>query len=270
MFYPQVALRTFQNAAVLTEAYFADPFPITRAVLANQIAALSDAATALADGDGDAAFSALVGVIAQPWKISEAATVYLNRTYNQPYQDLLFPIVTVAPFVNLVAAAGVALKDVVEAAMTIDVIGLVNAIVDIPARILDGFLNGGYFEHSPGLVSPYDPQEWTLPGPLALLTDFIQGTAESIAPWSSTAPPIPEQSATDDDEESPTAVGDVPTVALEAGDAVTDGSAREPAEPEREDDVAAGDDDEDHPAAPVTDRGEPEQSDTGEQTVRAD
>lgn len=182
--YPQVIGRTLQNTASLSAMYFADPFPITRVIVANQTAALSDAVTALVNGDTETAVAALVGAITAPRKISEGASRYIQDTYNQPYQDLLLAVVAVAPLVNGLAAAGVAIKDVIDAALAFDLIGLANAVVNIPARIVDGVLNGGYAESWPGLISPYDDDE-VGPGPLAVAVHFDQGTAARIPRWSS-------------------------------------------------------------------------------------
>lgn len=46
--------------------------------------------------------------------------------------------------INGIGAALVAIYDVVEAVLSLNVVDLVNAIIDIPARIADGVLNGGY------------------------------------------------------------------------------------------------------------------------------
>lgn len=182
-FYPQVVGRTLQNAATLSEMYFADPFPITRVILANQTAALSDAVTALVNGDPEAALTALVGAITAPRKISEGLSAYIQDTYNQPYQDLVLAVVAVSPLVNGLAAAGVAIKDVIDAAVAFDLLGVVSAVVNIPARIVDGVLNGGYSGSWPGLLSPYAGEDVSL-GPLSALVHLDQGTAARIPRWS--------------------------------------------------------------------------------------
>ncbi|PRC45198.1 hypothetical protein C6A85_96370 [Mycobacterium sp. ITM-2017-0098] len=226
--YPQVFVNALKNAGMLAEMYFAHPFPITQAIIANQAAALSDAATALANGDGNAAFSAVIGAITQPFGIRDAALTYFNETFTQPGQELFYPVVALAPLVNGIVAVGVALRDVIEAVVTFDLIGLVNAIVNIPARIVDGVLNGGYVEYSPGLLTPGDPA-FAVPGPIAALIDFDQGTADAIPPWSSTTPdtsgasseseanalPVNSEQSATDDEEALSPVADLQMAGLE-------------------------------------------------------
>lgn len=72
---------------------------------------------------------------------------------------LLFHAVqsVISPFANTLGATLVALRDLAAAALHLDPVDLFNAIVDIPARIADGFLNGGYpvlGSLEAGLLSP--------------------------------------------------------------------------------------------------------------------
>lgn len=203
-FYPQVIGRTLQNAGTLSAMYFADPFPITRVILANQTAALSDAVTALVNGDPEAALTALVGAITAPRKISEGLSAYIQDTYNQPYQDLVLAVVAVSPLVNGLAAAGVAIKDVIDAAVAFDLLGVVSAVVNIPARIVDGVLNGGYSGSWPGLLSPYAGEDVSL-GPLSALVHLDQGTAARIPRWSSAETSTVREDSTVESEERSTA-----------------------------------------------------------------
>lgn len=182
--YPQVIGRTLQNTASLSAMYFADPFPITRVIVANQTAALSDAVTALVNGDTETAVAALVGAITAPRKIAEGASRYIQDTYNQPYQYLTFQYSALGPLLSAVAALGVTVKDVVDALTRLDPVDAVRAIVNAPGRVVDGFLNGGYAEfRPPGLLSQ-DPEQ-SIPGPIALAVHFDQGTAARIPRWSS-------------------------------------------------------------------------------------
>lgn len=203
-FYPQVIGRTLQNAATLSAMYFADPFPITRVILANQTAALSDAVTALVNGDPEAALTALIGAITEPRKISEGLSAYIQDTYNQPYQDLVLAVVAVSPLVNGLAAVGVAIKDVIDAAVAFDLLGVVSAVVNIPARIVDGVLNGGYSGSWPGLLSPYAGEDVSL-GPLSALVHLDQGTAARIPRWSSAETDSVREDSTAESEERSTA-----------------------------------------------------------------
>lgn len=66
------------------------------------------------------------------------------------------------PLFSTVGATAVAARDIFGAVLNRSPIDLVNAIVDVPARIADGFLNGG--ETGIGLLSPFGGY---LPGPLS-------------------------------------------------------------------------------------------------------
>ena len=139
--YPQVIARTAENVAALAETYFADPFPIISATIENQLADLADAATALEDGDDSAAFASLVDAILEPLKIPGAFNAAIDDKINMEYGGwalLTFFGSTIAGFM----AAGGALADVWSAAVTFDLIGVINAVVNIPARIIDGVVNG--------------------------------------------------------------------------------------------------------------------------------
>lgn len=60
------------------------------------------------------------------------------------------------PFFNTLGATVVAVRDVGEAIVRLHPVELVNAIVDVPGRIADGFLNGGYTASMGGFLSPFN------------------------------------------------------------------------------------------------------------------
>ena len=74
----------------------------------------------------------------------------------------------ISPVLNGVGATGVALTDVVKAVQAFDPVDLFNAVVDIPARIADGVLNGGYPSGSGLAVGLFTPGSlWlAVPGPI--------------------------------------------------------------------------------------------------------
>jgi len=139
--YSEVAERTAENVANLAEAYFADPFPITSATIDNQLADLADAAAALEDGDGSAAFASLVDAGVEPLRIPGAWNAALEHKINTEYDAWAMFMVFGSAMAGF-GAAFLALQDVFEAAAAFDLIGVVNAVVNIPALIIDGVLNG--------------------------------------------------------------------------------------------------------------------------------
>ncbi|MGB3353966.1 MAG: hypothetical protein WBB00_14470 [Mycobacterium sp.] len=195
--YPQVFATAWQNTAALAEAYFADPFPLTRLTARNQIGALADAAEALAAGDVGAALAAVGEVIAQPFKTVAGAVEYVGTLLEQPgAAEALFQIMF-SPVLGGIAAAGVAIGDVIDAAIALDLVGLVNAVINIPARIIDGALNGGYgspfgnFDNLPGLLTPLTVEGYLFPGPVALAINIDQDAADYIDEQADEAPAAP-------------------------------------------------------------------------------
>jgi hypothetical protein len=89
------------------------------------------------------------------------------------------------PLLSGIAATGLAIADVFEAITTFDVIGLVNAVINIPARIIDGVLNGvpgaefrGYY-----IYALLTPEETSLPPGLISQAIFLdQAVGAEIAP----------------------------------------------------------------------------------------
>ena len=184
--YPRVFGEASRNATELLAEYFEDPFPILRVTASNQAAALADAGEALAAGDLEAAVAAAIEVIAQPFIAIGAAISYVS---DRPGL-LTYPLQAAAALLyNGVVATGEALWDIVEAAFEFDVVGVVNAVLNVPAIIADGVLNGRYSEaiggYLPGLLTVGD---WVLsaPGLASFLITVDQDIAESIPVRSST------------------------------------------------------------------------------------
>lgn len=188
--YPQVLVKSLTNVGGLFEQYFADPFPIIGATLENQAAAFEDAVTALELRQFDEFFASVADFVLQPLKsigqsIGQVVS-YLGVVLDQPGgPEFLFNI-AFSPLLNGIAATRLAIADVVAAITTFDVIGLVNAVINIPARIIDGVLNGvpedflfgGYYV--PALLTP--PETSLPPGLIALAIDLDQYVGAAIAP----------------------------------------------------------------------------------------
>lgn len=189
--YPRVLRESSRNAERLLAQYFEDPFPILRVTAGNQGAALADAAEALMAGDLVAAVVAAIDVIAQPFKTVGAAITYVGDVIREsPAMFAAAIVFAAAPLFNGVAATGKALWDIAEAAFELDVVGVVNAVLNVPATIIDGVLNGGYIRtgilgYLPGLLSVTNEVDMG-PGLPSFLITLDQDIAKSIPVRSST------------------------------------------------------------------------------------
>jgi len=188
--YPRVFGEASRNAERVLEQYFQDPFPILRVTRSNQEAAVRDAVVALAAGDLAAAVVAAIDVIVQPFKTIAAALTYFGESIRDSPDRFIYGLVAAAsPVINGVAATGEALWAIVEAAFELDVVGVVNAVLNVPATILDGVLNGEYAELGPlvlpGLLSMGNEVNMG-PGLPSFLITLDQDIAESIPVRSST------------------------------------------------------------------------------------
>jgi hypothetical protein len=186
--YPQVVLQSLANAGALLDQYFADPFPIIGATLENQAAALADAVSALQTGDVDEFFAAAADVVLQPFKSGGAALSHLGALLGQPFALEGLAIIAISPILSGVAATANAVAEVWDAITSLDLVGAVNAVLNIPARIIDGVLNGvpgasfGIFDNLPGLLSPADPDSDLPPGPIAVGISLDQDMGAAIPP----------------------------------------------------------------------------------------
>lgn len=186
--YPQVFNTTLQNAGALLGQYFADPFPIIGATIENQAVGLEDAFTALQFGRFDEFFAAVADVVLEPFRSAGAALSYLDAILRQPYAMEGFFLIAISPVLSGIAATGNAIAEVFEAITTFDIVGLVNAVINIPARIIDGVLNGvpgasfGILEDLPGLLSPLDSESYRPPGPIAVGIGLDQDMGAAIPP----------------------------------------------------------------------------------------
>ena len=200
--YPQVFLRSVSNAGALLEQYFADPFPIISATLSNMGVAFSDAVAALAFGRFDEFYSAAVDFVVEPFRSAGAALSHLGAILAQPFAIEGYSIIAISPILSGFAATGKAIAEVFDAFTRLDLIGVVSAIINIPARIIDGVLNGvpgasfGILEDLPGLLSPLDESSQP-PGPIAVGINLDQDMGAAIPPRESTlgADVLPNQDA---------------------------------------------------------------------------
>ncbi|WP_396926065.1 hypothetical protein [Mycolicibacterium sp.] len=101
------------------------------------------------------------------------------------------------PLVSTINAAVQATQDVYDGVVAGDPAAVVNTLVNLPANLVDGFLNGSGtilgFINAPGLLTPYDPNFGFLAsGPIASLIALRDVIAQAIG---ATPPPTAAISA---------------------------------------------------------------------------
>lgn len=185
--YSQVFLESLSNAGDLAQQYFADPFPITRAILRNQGVAVADAIAALQAGDSEAFVAAATDVVLEPFRGTGAALSHLGALLSQPFAVEGFFLIAISPVLAGVAATQRAFEEVIDALVGFDLVGAAYAALNIPARVIDGVLNGvpgasfGILEDLPGLLSPLS-ESGLPPGPIAVGTNLDQDMGSAIPP----------------------------------------------------------------------------------------
>ena len=185
-YYPQVVMRSFTNAGDRLSQYFSDPLPIAQAIIDNQHDALADIVDAAARLDPVALVRAILRAFAQP-------VVNLVKVFGtgEPFDTAASLLVRLAlPVVGGAFAGGTAIGDAIKALLDLDVVGAISAALNIPARVVDGMLNGridGVTEDNFGLLTPVvdAPVAEQLTGPVDFLIDSLQNIGDTI----STSPP---------------------------------------------------------------------------------
>lgn len=234
-FYSAIFDRTVTNAGAVLDNYLDNPFPITRAIIAIQIAnaeavggAIGDAADGiitnlttvvpallgqaldelLALNVAGAVELTLDAALALLLPLQAPIGVLVDVAIN-PLRNLLAAIDAVVshPAVNLqtlltaaigpvlagIQGAAVATQNLIDAVIGLDPLDFVNAVIDFPGYVIDGFLNGGYFNlgpvAAPGLLNPGffsgDPAT-PLPGLVNWFVEAAQHIAGAIEPCCTT------------------------------------------------------------------------------------
>lgn len=243
-YYPQMVMRSLENASDRLSEYLAAPFPIVTAVAGNQYASLTDIVDAVEDGDVVEIVDAAIRAIAIP--VTNLVKVVGS---GQPFEMTASLIVRLAlPIVSGVIAAGSTVGDVVESLLDLDVIGAASAVTNLPARIVDGFLNGrvdGVSDDYYGILAPMaeEPVSDQLTGPVSFLIESLQDIGDTIAePASPGDDPGPRDlgAAAAPGPVEPDADSLSPSTAAESSD---DSPAEpEPAEPSSDSDTSPEDD----------------------------
>lgn len=178
--------KAMKNSVTLTELFISNPFPIVNAIARNEIDALADAAEAFAAGDGAATLAAVADAVLVPFRAAVDAGTFVFQTLLQPETLLGLSFVALGPVINAFLAAGEAIGDIIDAVTTADFVGLVNAVINVPGRILDGVINGGYvlggFFIFPGILSTVNFVDSIPAGPVAAIFDLAQTIGRAIRP----------------------------------------------------------------------------------------
>jgi hypothetical protein len=268
-FYTDVFSRTTVNLGTLAGTLIGDPAPILTQVIKNQVAnanaliarlaegadnlayavtvfipqQLRTASAALANGDVEGAVNALLDIpVALAFPILDtiydaivtpimlAAGRINNVIQNTPGTIILAGAIAImGPVISTIGAIGSAVQDVIDAAGSGDIVKVVQAVVNAPGVVVDGFLNGGYgplmlgYIPAPGILSAVDSS-----GPIAAALAIRQLIAQQLAP----VPQVPFSGGalrSGVDELSGAALFDAKSVALEgsAGDVQGDSTAGE-------------------------------------------
>jgi hypothetical protein len=182
-FYAQVIGRTLGNVDAQLQEFLADPAPILMQVIANQasnlnvlfeslegtVSGLAEVLTTTLPTTLEAAFEQLsegsfegfvntllglplavgfpvIGLLNAPVTALTQAVGNVNKIVQQalPILILAAPLGVLAPINSTVGAFGAAVQNVIDAVGAGDLTGLVEAIVNFPGVIADGFFNGGY------------------------------------------------------------------------------------------------------------------------------
>lgn len=190
-FYPQVVMRTLANAGDLIGEYLTAPLPVVSAVAESQYVSLTDIVDAVDHGDVDAVVTAVLRAIATP-----IVNLVKVAGSGEPFRMASSLIVRLAlPIASSVLAAGSAVGDVVEALLGFDFVNTVSAVTNLPARMVDGLLNGrvdAATDGNFGLLTPVldAPAANQLTGPVAFLIESLQDIGDTISP-----PPLAQGSA---------------------------------------------------------------------------
>jgi hypothetical protein len=209
------------------------PAPILSQIVANQIAAFEDLKTRFDNNAGtvklilDGAPNAIATARGQ---LQSGDIVGAFDTFNnqiviplalagvQAVSDLTRPLVSMVnnfakafatvpdavfqvilpmtfPLVSTINAAVQATQDVYDGVVARDPAAVINTLVNLPANLVDGFLNGSGtilgFINAPGLLTPYDPNFGFLAsGPIASLIALRDVIAQAIGA------PVPTAAAT--------------------------------------------------------------------------
>lgn len=181
-YYPQVLMRSLSNAGERLNQYISDPLPIAQAIADNQRNALTDIVDAAGSLDPVALVRAILRAFAQP-----VVNLVKVLSTGEPFETSASLLVRLAlPVVGGVFAGGSAIGEAVQALLDLDVVAAVNAVINVPARVVDGILNGridGVTDDNFGLLTPVvdAPVSEQITGPVDFLIDSLQNIGDTIS-----------------------------------------------------------------------------------------
>ncbi|QZT62517.1 hypothetical protein [Mycolicibacterium austroafricanum] len=181
-YYSQVAVTTFRNAQDRIEEYFAAPFPIATAVIRNQTDSLARIIDSILALDVIETLKAVGAAVTRP--VVNAVSLLLSDP--NPFELIGSFVQRLAiPLITGVLGTMHAVEEIIEAAADLDVIGVFNAVINIPGRILNAVLNGTIESENDGsgLLTPIinQPIIYDLSGPLQYATLALQYIGETIS-----------------------------------------------------------------------------------------
>ena len=219
----QVFQKSTANLNAIGEQIAASPAPILKQIVVNQMAAFEDLKTRmdanagtlklifdgapnaiatargqLQSGDIVGAFDTFNNQIVIPLALAGVQAVSdltrpLVSTVNNfakafaAVPDAVFQVILpmTFPLVSTINAAVQATQDVYDGVVARDPGAVLNTLVNLPANLVDGFLNGSGtilgFINAPGLLTPYDPNFGFLAsGPIASLIALRDVIAQAI------------------------------------------------------------------------------------------
>lgn len=221
-FYTQLFERSIDNVGTLAEMYLDNPTPVLLQILTNQqenaerfVEALITAGDEylilltqaiptllqtvlddLAQGDVAVAVNRLLGVpllLTEPFLAVVGAGLaplaIASNNLNNVVQLALSQLTsarsllsTFGPFLSTASAVGVAIQGVIDGAGSGDPTEIVNALINAPGVVADGFLNGGYLPETPGLLTPPGLLLAPPPGPIGYFLALREAIADAISP----------------------------------------------------------------------------------------
>ncbi|WP_275571354.1 hypothetical protein [Mycolicibacterium vanbaalenii] len=200
-FYRHIVVETTRNVGGLWGAFSAQPFPVAQVAVGNQVAFVSDLVETVS------------GVLRGEYPPTEilapigdaVATASRNVVTVAAGLVAALPALTISvvlPVVSTVVSAAFAVADIVRAVAHLDVVELVDAIVNVPGWIVNGFLNGTVIPNEavplaiPGFLTV---ENGFLPvGPAATVIDRTQLVAEQMSRDPTTAPAEPDAGPVDE------------------------------------------------------------------------
>ncbi|KMO68205.1 hypothetical protein [Mycolicibacterium obuense] len=181
-YYPDVLSRSLTNARRLVAEYLEDPLPVVRAVADNQHRAVTEVLRAAADLDPEAFAQAVLSAVNQP--VASLGRVVARGEPVRTANSLLVRLALPAASGALAGGAGVA--DVADAATDLDPVRVAGGLVNLPARTMDGLLNGrvdGERDEYFGLLGAVveAPVSDQISGPVDYLIGSLQDIGDTIA-----------------------------------------------------------------------------------------